>query len=51
MDLCKTSIKRRGKLKKQKAYHAIISDSLAGSFGWMSQTSDTPGNGLWDGSR
>lgn len=48
MVLCKVSIFKKGKLKKQKACHAIISDSLAGSLGWTSQTSDTPCNGVWD---
>lgn len=49
MVLCKFSIKKKkkGKLKKQKAYYTVISDS----FGWMSQTSHSPSNGVWDGSR
>lgn len=42
-----------GKKDKQKeiARHAILSGSLTGRFGWMSQTSDTLCNAVSDSSR
>ena len=39
------------KTNRKKAHHAILSGSLTGSFGWMSQTSDTLCNAVSDSSR